>query len=204
VWGNLLEFPLLAKFLAEGQKGISRFRIRGLKKDGEFKKVGCLQPFYVSFFTSSISSFCPFVFTKDMVWLSSRCLPLPCFVCTKRKMGKTIIYSFSEFVSVFLSLMTFRYTEFTTYSCSLNTSVSDLCIWLSSESRVFVSACLSMLTYQEDISTLSECCLHISVYLYMYVRVAITLAYRFQFTDECEAPPYHPHTHETWCSIQTH
>jgi hypothetical protein len=41
VWGNLLKFPLLAMFLTKGEKDVAS-RIRGLKKDEEFKNLGCL------------------------------------------------------------------------------------------------------------------------------------------------------------------
>lgn len=85
--GDFTGISALGEFPHEGGEGISRSRIRGLKKDGEFQKVGCLQPFYTSLFTPSSSSLCPFVFTKDMVRLSCRYLPLPCFVCNEKKNG---------------------------------------------------------------------------------------------------------------------
>jgi hypothetical protein len=108
----------LGEFPHRGGTGTSRSRIRGFERDGRFQKAGCLQ-----------LSICLSFHSPQFFLLSHRfhdgfptgSFHLPCF-CMQRK---TLIYSVSEYISVFLSVMTFYYAEFTTYwySCKLNTSV---------------------------------------------------------------------------------
>jgi hypothetical protein len=132
--------------------GISRSRIRGFEKDGELRKVGCLQLFirlsFFSFSPPSCSPFCSFVFTENVVWLTRPYVFSLFLVSYATKRKKKLIYTVSQYVYFFLSLTTFYYTKFTTYFWRLNISASDPCTCVFWQSRLCAYICKHIKTKQ--------------------------------------------------------